>query len=561
LLVYRRLGSLLLVSALLAPFAGCKKKTVDCTLVLTLPESYDAKVRGEEEGKTRLTINGADFGQSYGWTETKKTVKFDTGGKDKATVVFVFWPNNYTKITRTRVVAVGKDKEVAVDFTKEDKDAPADHIKPIYYPTPPSVADAMCKMAKVGKGDVVMDIGCGDGRIVIHAVKEHGARKGIGIDINPDLVKLCRENAKKAGVADRVEFRVGDANNLKDVSEASVVLLYLGDHLNMKVRPALQKTLKPGSRVVSHRFKMGDWEPDKSADLRLKNNEGEDEDYVLHLWTIKPKKKAAAPPSGIECTLVLTLPESGDARYRDEEEGKSKLIINGVSYGESYGWTELKRNIIIDTGGKDRATIVCVFWPNNYTRITRTRVVAVAKDKEVAVDLTSPDPKSPPDHVKPIYYPTPVSVARAMCKMAKVTKGDVVMDIGCGDGRLVIQAVKEFGARKGIGIDINPDLIKKCKENAKKAGVADKVEFRLGDANKITDVSEANVVLLYLGEDLNLRLRPALQKTLKPGSRVVSHRFKMGDWEPDRSERLTLKNNDDEDEAYRLHLWTIKPRK
>jgi precorrin-6B methylase 2 len=145
--------------------------------------------------------------------------------------------------------------------------------------------------------------------------------------------------------------------------------------------------------------------------------------------------------------------------------------------------------------------------------------------------------------------------------MAKVTKGDVVMDIGCGDGRLVIQAVKEFGAKKGIGIDINPDLIKKCKENAKKAGVADRVEFRVGDANKLKDVSEASVVLLYLGDFLNLKIRPALRGSLKPGSRVVSHRFKMGDWAPDKTETQLLKNNYDMDEEYVLHLWTIKPKK
>src|SRR5437879_951577 len=99
-LVYRRLGSLVLVSALLALFAGCKKKPLppspDCTLVLTLPESVDAKLRGEEEGKSRLTINGEDFGQSYGWTELKRTIKFATQGKEKATVVCIFWPNNYT---------------------------------------------------------------------------------------------------------------------------------------------------------------------------------------------------------------------------------------------------------------------------------------------------------------------------------------------------------------------------------------------------------------------------------------------------------------------------------
>jgi cyclopropane fatty-acyl-phospholipid synthase-like methyltransferase len=134
----------------------------------------------------------------------------------------------------------------------------------------------------------------------------------------------------------------------------------------------------------------------------------------------------------------------------------------------------------------------------------------------------------------------------------------VVYDLGCGDGRMVIAAVKKGGAKRGVGIDIDPQRVAESKANAKQAGVEDKVEFREGDVLKIPDLSDANVVLLYMGEDLNRQLKPILQKTLKPGSRIVSHRFTMGpDWKPDRTETIKGKDGD----TYLLHLWTIKDAK
>jgi cyclopropane fatty-acyl-phospholipid synthase-like methyltransferase len=146
--------------------------------------------------------------------------------------------------------------------------------------------------------------------------------------------------------------------------------------------------------------------------------------------------------------------------------------------------------------------------------------------------------------------------------MAKVGKDDVVYDLGCGDGRMVTMAVKNFGAKRGVGIDLDPEMVKQCKENAKKHGVADKVEFRVGDVLKVEDLSEANVVLLYMGDDINQRLKPILQKTLKPGSRVVSHRFLMGDdWPPDRSEHAKATMGEDAGYEHDIHLWTIKGTK
>ena len=128
-----------------------------------------------------------------------------------------------------------------------------------YVPTPDPVVAGMLAIAKVGPKDVVFDLGSGDGRIVIAAARQHGAR-GVGIDIDPERVKEARENAHKAGVAGRVEFREGDLFKA-DISEASVVTLYLLPRVNLELRPKLLAELKPGTRIVSHGFDMGDWQP------------------------------------------------------------------------------------------------------------------------------------------------------------------------------------------------------------------------------------------------------------------------------------------------------------
>ena len=128
-----------------------------------------------------------------------------------------------------------------------------------YVPTPEKVVEGMLQLAKVGPKDVVYDLGSGDGRIVIAAAKKHGAR-GVGIDIDPQRIKEARDNARRAGVGDRVEFREGDLFKA-DISEASVVTIYLLSGVNMQLRPKLLAELKPGTRIVSHAFDMGDWKP------------------------------------------------------------------------------------------------------------------------------------------------------------------------------------------------------------------------------------------------------------------------------------------------------------
>lgn len=144
------------------------------------------------------------------------------------------------------------------------------------------------------------------------------------------------------------------------------------------------------------------------------------------------------------------------------------------------------------------------------------------------------------------YVTTPQRVVEHMLAMADVGDDDVVYDLGSGDGRFVITAAQQFGAR-GVGIEIDPQLVRRARSEARLAGVADRVSFRQGDLFE-TDLREATVVTLYLEPDLNLRLRPTLLLQLDPGDRVVSHNFDMGAWTPDRVDTMA---------GSTIYLWTI----
>jgi SAM-dependent methyltransferase len=140
------------------------------------------------------------------------------------------------------------------------------------------------------------------------------------------------------------------------------------------------------------------------------------------------------------------------------------------------------------------------------------------------------------------FVSTPLIVVEQMLKMVQVGKDDVLFDLGCGDGRIVIAAAKKFGCQ-GIGIDIDPERIRDSRKNAIEAGVQDRVQFNQMDLFQ-ADFSKATVVTLYLLTEVNLRLRPILLRQLKPGTRVVSHEFSMGKWEPDVS--TTVSTGDQE---------------
>jgi SAM-dependent methyltransferase len=147
------------------------------------------------------------------------------------------------------------------------------------------------------------------------------------------------------------------------------------------------------------------------------------------------------------------------------------------------------------------------------------------------------------------YVPTPAEVVDRMLQLAGIGKGDVIYDLGCGDGRIPITAAKRFGAR-GVGVDIDPQRIAEANANAKKEGVTHLVTFKLQDA-MATDVSEATVVTLYLLSASNLKLRPILTRQLKPGARIVSHAFSMGDWQPDKVDTFV----DASGTTRTLYLW------
>jgi len=155
------------------------------------------------------------------------------------------------------------------------------------------------------------------------------------------------------------------------------------------------------------------------------------------------------------------------------------------------------------------------------------------------------------DPARPRYEPTSMEVVQAMLRLADTTAADVVYDLGCGDGRIVIMAASRFGAR-GVCVDIDAERIAEARANARAAGVADRIRF-LNEDLLATDLGGATVVTLYLSNELNLALRPKLARELKPGARVVSHWHAMGDWKPQRS----IAVQSEWGERY-LYLWTIR---
>jgi SAM-dependent methyltransferase len=154
------------------------------------------------------------------------------------------------------------------------------------------------------------------------------------------------------------------------------------------------------------------------------------------------------------------------------------------------------------------------------------------------------------------YVPTTDAAVQAMLKLGDVKKTDIVYDLGCGDGRIVVAAAKNYGAR-GVGIDINPQRVQEAKENAKKAGVENLVRFEVNDLFK-ADFHEATVVTLFLLPEVNMRLRPKLLQELQPGTRIVSNTFDMGDWKPDKEQKLN--GEDDYGLSQRFFLWIVPRR-
>jgi uncharacterized protein (TIGR03000 family) len=238
---------------------------------ITVP-AFDAEL--EIEGKVVL---------GTGISRTFETQLLATGRSYQYTLVAKWAPNPYTNMTRTKTVTFWPGEQLRIDLSVDD---PADRVVVRYVPTPEHVVTEMVKLAGVTRDDVIYEPGCGDARITIAAVKS-GARRGVGVDLDPERVTESQANVAAAGLTEKIDIRLGDALDQPDLGSMTVVFLYMGDHFNMLIRPYLWKQLPVGARVVSHRFLMGDWKPDKTVTV----TDSYGLPYELHLWTITAEHK------------------------------------------------------------------------------------------------------------------------------------------------------------------------------------------------------------------------------------------------------------------------------
>ncbi|HEX4613677.1 MAG TPA: TIGR03000 domain-containing protein [Urbifossiella sp.] len=262
--------------------------------------------------------------------------------------------------------------------------------------------------------------------------------------------------------------------------------------------------------------------------------------------TAAAQDKKDTPSKKVKSKIKVTVP------YEDAElkiEGKDTKTPGTNPTVREFETPE------IDAGKLYEYTFSATWRPNNYTVLTRTKTVEFKGGDDVVADLSKVDPKTP-DKAVIRWVPTPDDIVAEMIKLAKVKDGDVAYEPGPGDGRVLIAAVKA-GAKKAVGIELDPKKVVDAKANVKNANLEGKVTIIEGDALKDRDYGEASVVFLYMGNEFNNLLRPILEKQLKPGTRIVSHRFILGDWAPDQS--ITVQGADGDE--YRLHLWVVKDAK
>jgi len=248
-------------------------KKVKSKLKITVPQD-DAK----------LLIEGKDT-KPTGVTREFETPELEVGKAYEYSFTVIWEPNNYTTITRTKNIEFKGGADINVDLTKADTKNP-DKAKIRWVPTPDDIVEEMMKLGGVKKGDIVYEPGPGDGRVLIAAIK-HGAVKAVGIELDPKKAAEARENVKKAGLEKQITIIEGDALKDRDYSEATVIMIYMANEFDNLIRPVFEKQLKPGTRIVSHRFVFGDWAPDKS--ITVTGQDGDE--YKLHLWIVKEKKK------------------------------------------------------------------------------------------------------------------------------------------------------------------------------------------------------------------------------------------------------------------------------
>jgi uncharacterized protein (TIGR03000 family) len=220
--------------------------------------------------------------RSTGEVRTFATPPLEPGKKYTYTLK-LSWMEGSRRVTRMAVADLRAGEETVRDLRPGSKEDASSRI--IFVPTPESLVEKMLELAKVTKDDVVYDLGCGDGRIVILAAKKHGAH-GVGVDIDPVRVREARAAVEKAGVQDLVTIRQGDALKVEDLDKATVVTLYMLPEFQEKLRPILQQTLKPGARIVAHDYDLGDWQPAQRVEVR-----GPKRNHVLFLWRVEAPKK------------------------------------------------------------------------------------------------------------------------------------------------------------------------------------------------------------------------------------------------------------------------------
>jgi len=481
-----------------------------------------------------------------------------------------------------------------------------------FLPTPPEVVEKMLELAQVKNGDLVYDLGCGDGRIVIAAAKKYGCR-AVGYDIDPNRVRESRKNVDANNVGDLVKIEQADIFTL-DLSKADVVTLYLLPSLNVKLIPQLEK-LKPGSRIVSHDFDMEGVKPDKVVTVNSNSGSGE---HTVYLWTTPLNKElkyirepdilfVPTPPEAVDKMLEMTQVKKDDLLY-DLGCGDGRIVIAAAKkYGcKAVGYDidpnrvkESRKNVDANNIGDlvtiqqadvftldlSKADVITLYLlPSLNVKLIPqleklkpgSRIVShdfdmegVKPDKVVKVYSevdnrqhtvylwTTPLNKELKYIREPdiLYVPTPMPVVDKMLEMVQVKKDDLLYDLGCGDGRIVIAAAKKYGC-KAVGYDINPERVKQSRANVDANDVGDLVKIEQADIFTL-DLSDANVITLYLLPSLNVKLIPQLEK-LKPGSRIVSHDFDMRGVKPDKVVKITPEDSYREHEVY---LWTTPLKK
>jgi cyclopropane fatty-acyl-phospholipid synthase-like methyltransferase len=480
-----------------------------------------------------------------------------------------------------------------------------------FLPTPKDVVEKMLELANVKKSDLVYDLGCGDGRIVITAAKKYGC-KAVGYDIDPVRVRESLNNVDANNVGNLVKIEQADIFTL-DLSDANVVTLYLLPDLNVKLIPQLDK-LKPGSRIVSHDFDMRGVTPDKVIKV---NSKYDNRQHTIYLWTTPLKKElkyirepdilwVPTPPEVVNKMLELAQVKKNDLLY-DLGCGDGRIVITAAKkYGcKAVGYDidpnkvrESRRNVDANNVGNlvkieqadvftldlSKANVITLYLlPTLNVKLIpqleklkpgsrivshdfdmkgiepdKVEEVISADGRHHTVYLWTTPLKKELKYIREpdiLWVPTPQEVVDKMLEMAQVKKDDLLYDLGCGDGRIVITAAKKYGC-KAIGYDIDPERVKESRKNVDANNVGNLVTIEQADVFTL-DLSKANVVTLYLLPSLNVKLIPQLEK-LKPGSRIVSHDFDMRGVKPDQVVTITPDGSFREHEIY---LWTTPLKK